>query len=111
MHRNIYIVLAILSLVLTFVVWWMLVRADNIMQRVACLPMLGSQSTNCESEPRYATPLIVFMVFLVGGLLTGSLAFLAWLYSDHHAEHPGPAAQEALLYVEHTGMLVVRSTE
>jgi sterol desaturase/sphingolipid hydroxylase (fatty acid hydroxylase superfamily) len=106
MRRNLYIVLSILSLAITFLVWWMLVQADDLLSKVSCA-RLSRWRGSCETQDRYSTPWMMVLVFGVGGLITLGFAVLAWL--DTVMLRADERQQKSVTIIPSTGMVIVRS--
>ncbi|NDJ77434.1 MAG: hypothetical protein GYB65_14370 [Chloroflexi bacterium] len=104
-RRIAYIVLSILMIVITFLFWWMLVKVDQVVTKIACSTPFGRES-RCETDTRYTSPLLTFVIFFVGSFLALGFALMAW--SDTVTTTQPPDSQ--IMVLESTGMLVVRTS-
>jgi hypothetical protein len=109
LRRTMFVLLLILSGLVTILVFWLAVRIEQIYAELACTPLAEFEGY-CEPQNAHPNPWILGLIVVVGTVVMASFGWLAWqehqLVRRAAAAEPLTPAQPSI--VEMQGIIVVR---
>jgi H+/Cl- antiporter ClcA len=77
LRRTMFVLLLILSGLVTILVFWLAVRIEQIYAELACTPLAEFEGY-CEPQNAHPNPWILGLIVVVGTVVMASFGWLAW---------------------------------